>query len=66
MKRKYSRKYSRKEKRMRKCPFCSRKFRGGAPPDTVVKTIYTTGNPDTALSQAGAKATLNAMNSMMK
>jgi len=65
MKRKRSRnlKRSGKLKRSRKCPYCSRRFRGG---DAVVKTVYAAGNPDLALSQEGAKASLAAMNSMMR
>jgi hypothetical protein len=47
---------------MRKCPYCSRKFKGG---DAVMKTVYAAGNPDVALSQESAKATASAMNSMM-
>ena len=53
--------------RSKKSPFCSWKFFGGdAQGNTVRQTIYSTGNPNVSISQEGAKATLLAMNNMMK
>ena len=63
MKRKTKSKSLRRRRSTRKCPFCSWKFIGG---DTVKQSIYSTGNPNAALSQEGAKASLTAMNNMMK
>lgn len=61
---KYRRKNSRWKSRKSKCPICSwKKFIGGG--NEVTQTIYATGNPDVALSQEGAKATMLAMNNMM-
>lgn len=50
----------------RKRPVCSWKFFGGNTGNTVRQTIYSTGNPNVALSQEGAKASLTSMNNMMK